>query len=144
MSGTTLVVGAAIVTGVMVTLQSQMLGVLEVRIGTLAAAAVTFFTGGVLGIALMGLLRPDLSAWREAPWWAWLGGVAGLVLLMGLSYAIPRIGITPTLSIVIATQLVVAVLLEQFGWLGAVERSLDATRVTGLALVVLGAWLVFR
>lgn len=144
MSGTTLVVGAAIVTGVMVTLQSQMLGVLEVRIGTLAAAAVTFFTGGVLGIALMGLLRPDLSAWREAPWWAWLGGVAGLVLLMGLSYAIPRIGITPTLSIVIATQLVVAVVLEQFGLLGAVERSLDATRVTGLALVVLGAWLVFR
>ncbi len=144
MSGVGLVVGVAIVTGVMVTLQSQMLGALDARLGTLAAGSLTFLSGGLVGLVLLVALRPDLSAWREVPWWAWLGGVAGLVLVSGLAFAVPRIGITPTLTIIIGAQLAVAVVLEQFGWLGAIQRSADPTRLAGLALVALGAWLVIR
>lgn len=145
MSGSAaLVVGVAVVAATTVTVQSQMLGVLEQRIGTLGAALAAMIVGGVVGVVLLALLRPDLSGWREAPWWAWLAGAAGFVVVFGISYAVPRIGITPTLSIVIATQLVVGVVLEQTGWLQADARPLDLLRVIGLVMVAGGAWLVVR
>jgi uncharacterized membrane protein YdcZ (DUF606 family) len=44
----------------------------------------------------------------------------------------------------VAGQLIVGVLIDQFGVLGTLVRPLDLIRVAGLALVLLGAWLVIR
>ena len=144
MNGPILAILAAVAAGVAVTLQAQMLGTLEQRIGPLAAAALTFASGGLVSLVILGIVRPDLSAWRAAPWWAWLGGTIGLGLIVGISFSIPRIGVTPTLSVVIASQVIVAVILEQTGWLDAATRTLDASRVGGLALLLIGSWLVIR
>lgn len=143
-SGATLVIGVAVVAAATTVIQSQMLGVLEQRIGAFGAALMALVIGGAVGIVLLVGLRPDLGRWREAPWWAWLAGVLGFVVVLGISYAVPRIGITPTLSIVIATQLVVGVLLEQTGWLEATAQPLDLLRVIGLVLLGTGAFLVVR
>lgn len=145
MSGaTSIVVAAAVVAGIMVTVQAQMIAALEVRLGSVPAVTLTFMTGGVLAAGLLAFLRPDVSAWRTVPWWAWLGGVAGLVLVFGLSYAVPRIGVTSTLTVIIAVQLAVALLFEHFGWLEAVQRPVDLWRLVGLVLLAIGAWLVVR
>ncbi len=144
MNGTTLAILAAIGAGVAVTLQAQMLGVLEQRIGPVAAATLTFASGGLVGLVILGVVRPDLSGWRTAPWWAWLGGTIGLGLIMGISFAIPRMGVTPTLTVVIASQVIVAAVLEQTGWLDSATRSLDAWRIGGLVLLLIGSWLVIR
>ena len=145
MSGSTaLVVAVAMIAATTVTIQSQMLGVLEQRIGALGTAIMALVIGGVVGIVLFLIVRPDLGAWREAPWWAWFAGAAGFVVVLGISFAVPRIGITPTLSVVIAVQLVVGVVLEQTGWLQSADRPLDVLRVLGLVMVAGGAWLVVR
>jgi transporter family-2 protein len=139
-----LVVGVAVVAAATTVIQSQMLGLLEQRIGALGAALTALVIGGLVGGVLLAVLRPDLGRWREAPWWAWLAGILGFIVVLGISYAVPRIGITPTLSIVIATQLVVGVLLEQTGWFEATARPLDLLRVVGLVLLGTGAFLVVR
>lgn len=145
MSGSAaLVGGVAVVAATTTIIQSQMLGVLEQRIGALGAAVMALVISGVVSLVLLVFLRPDLGRWREAPWWAWLAGVVGIVVVLGISYAVPRIGITSTLSIVIATQLIVSVVFEQTGWLEAAARPLDLLRVAGLVLVGTGAWLVVR
>ncbi len=145
MSGSaSLLVGVAVTVGAMIAVQSQMLGVLEQRLGALSAAVAALIIGGIVGALLLLVLRPDLSAWRAVPGWAWVAGAAGFVVVLGISYAVPRLGITPTLSIVIAAQLVVGVILEQTGWLEASARPLDLLRVVGLVLVGTGAWLVVR
>ena len=144
LSVTALFLCVAMIAATTVTIQSQMLGVLEQRIGALGTAIMALVIGGVVGIVLFLIVRPDLGAWREAPWWAWLAGAAGFVVVLGISFAVPRIGITPTLSVVIAVQLVVGVVLEQTGWLESADRPLDVLRVLGLVMVAGGAWLVVR
>ena len=128
----------------MVTVQAQMLGVLGERLGSLAAGAITFVGGGLVGLLVLAVVRPDLTGWRDVPWWAWLGGLAGMGIVTGLAFAVPRIGVTPALTIVIGAQLVVALVLEQYGWMGAAERPIDAFRVLGVALVAVGSWLAIR
>ncbi len=66
------------------------------------AAVAALIIGGLVGAVLLLVLRPDLSAWRAVPGWAWVAGAAGFVVVLGISYAVPRLGITPTLSIVTA------------------------------------------
>lgn len=144
MRGVAFVAAVAVGVGVAVTLQAQLLGVMEQRVGPIAAASLTFVVGGLAGMVVLAVARPDLSRWQQVPWWAWPAGIAGIALVAGLSYAMPRLGVTNTLSIVIAAQLAAAVLLERTGWLESVIRPFEPGRVLGLALVMVGAWLVVR
>ena len=143
-TGTTAAIGLAVLAGVLVTIQAQMLGALGDRLGSVASGALTFAVGGVVGLLVLVVVRPDLSQWREAPWWAWLGGVAGLGIVTSLAFAVPRVGTTPVLTIVIAAQLIAALVLEKRGWLGAAVRPVDLPRLAGVALVALGSWLAIR
>lgn len=142
-SGTLFAFTLASLAGLMVTIQAQMLGVLETRFGPYVAGAITFIGGGLVSLVVLGVIRPDFSEWRAVPWWAWLGGLAGLTVVTGIAFAIPRIGISPTLTIVIAAQLVVAVVLEHFGLLGAPKRPIDV-RVVGIVIVAIGSWITIR
>ena len=57
---------------------------------------------------------------------------------------IPRIGVAGSIITVVAGQLLVGTILDQFGWLGAMQRPLDATRLLGLAVVLIGVWLTVK
>ena len=57
---------------------------------------------------------------------------------------VPRVGASATIILVVAGQLVVGVLIDQFGLLDTLVRPLELLRVAGLALVLFGAWLVVR
>jgi bacterial/archaeal transporter family-2 protein len=67
-----------------------------------------------------------------------------LHVIGAVSAAMPRIGASATIILIVAGQLIVGVLIDQFGLLGTLVRPLDLFRVAGLALVLLGAWLVMR
>ncbi len=57
---------------------------------------------------------------------------------------IPRVGVAASIITVVAGQLLVGVLLDQFGLLGAALRPLDWTRSLGLAVVLVGVWLTVK
>jgi uncharacterized membrane protein YdcZ (DUF606 family) len=40
--------------------------------------------------------------------------------------------------------LLVGTILDSFGWLGAAEKTLDPTRLLGLAVVLVGVWLTVK
>ena len=76
-------------------------------------------------------------------WLTWTGGVLGAVSLIGLTYAVPRIGAAAVLVLVVAAQIVTALLVDRL-W---TPRGFSATftgagRVAG-ALLVLGGVAVF-
>jgi transporter family-2 protein len=85
-----------------------------------------------------------LNAWQSAPWYAFTAGALGLVIVGTFGYTVPRLGLTTALTVIVASQLVIAVLIDYFGLFGASVRTLDWPRITGLALLILGAWLVLR
>ena len=131
--------------GIAVGLQSPLASMMSQRLGTLESVFIVH-AGGAL-IALIPLLvygGGKLGQWRSVPWYALLAGVFGLVVIGAISYMIPRIGVAGSIITVVAGQLLVGTILDQFGWLGAMQRPLDATRLLGLVIVMLGVWLTVK
>ena len=131
--------------GIAVGLQSPLASMMSQRLGMLESVFIVH-AGGAL-IALIPLLiygGGKLGQWRSVPWYALLAGVFGLVVIGAISYMIPRIGVAGSIITVVAGQLLVGTILDQFGWLGAVQRPLDATRLLGLAVVLIGVWLAVK
>jgi len=135
----------ALVVGVSIAVQGAINGALTGKIGLPATifvnAAIT-----CLGALLwwLGAGRPALFARRaDVPPWLWLGGVFGLVIIGGAAYAFPRLGAGATLALIVVAQLVVGLALDRLGWSGR-ELPINASRLAGVAMLAVGAWLVVR
>ncbi len=128
--------------GVAVGIQSPLSSMISQRLGVLESIFIIHIGGAIF--ALIPLLiygGGKLSEWRSVPWYALVAGGFGLVVIFAMTYMIPRVGVATALIILLAGQLLIGTVLDYFGWLGAAQKSLDFTRLLGLAAVLLGAWL---
>jgi bacterial/archaeal transporter family-2 protein len=131
--------------GVAVGLQSPMASMITQRLGMFESVFIVH-VGGAL-FALLPLLfygGGRLAQWRSIPWYALVAGIFGLIVIGAISYMIPRIGVAGAITTIVAGQLLVSTILDQFGWLGTMARPMDPTRAIGLAVVLLGVWLTVK
>lgn len=138
------VIAIAIAAGLAVALQAQFMGTLERAVGTASGVFITYGVGSLVALAIWLSRGASLEGARRIPWYAWSAGALGLVIVGGIGYAAPRIGLSRTLIITVAAQIVAALLIDHFGLLGATQRTLDAGRLLGVVLTVAGVWLVVR
>jgi transporter family-2 protein len=131
--------------GIAVGVQSPLASLISQRLGLLESIFILHL-GGMLCAAIPLLLigGGNLMAWQRVPWYALGAGALGLLIVGAVSVTIPRVGASATTVLVLAGQLIVGVLIDRFGLLDTLARPLDLPRVAGLALVLLGAWLVVR
>ena len=138
------VVLVGILGGLAAAVQSQFLGVMEERVGTLTSTFITYGGGGLaIGLLMLTLRGGRLSEIREIPWWALTAGLMGLAVVASLGINISRLGLGAGLTLFTGSTLVLGALIEHFGFFGG-ARSIDAPRVLGITLVILGTWLVVR
>jgi bacterial/archaeal transporter family-2 protein len=131
--------------GVAVGLQSPLASMISQRLGILESVFIVHLGGALVAlIPLLFYSGGKLSQWRSVPWYALAAGVFGLVVIGAISYMIPRVGVAASITAIVAGQLLVGTILDHFGLLGAVERSLDPTRLLGLAVVLAGVWLTVK
>jgi transporter family-2 protein len=145
MQSLVLVILLALLGGIAVGIQSPLASLMSQRLGLLESIFIINLGGALCaGVPLILMGGGQLSAWQRIPWYAMGAGVFGLVVIGAVSAAIPRVGASATIILIVAGQLVVGVLIDQFGVFDTLVRPLDLLRVAGLALVLLGAWLVIR
>jgi bacterial/archaeal transporter family-2 protein len=140
-----LIIAIGLIGGIAVGLQSPMASMITQRLGIFESVFIIHIGGAI--IALLPLLvygGGKLTQWRSVPWYVLGAGLFGLVVIGAISYMIPRVGVAASITTIVAGQLLVGTMLDHFGWLGALERSLDATRAFGLAVVLVGVWLTVR
>jgi transporter family-2 protein len=140
-----LIILIGLIGGIAVGLQSPLASMLSQRLGLFESVFIVH-VGGAL-VALIPLLiygGGKLSQWRSVPWYALGAGLFGLIVIASISYMIPRVGIAAATTTIVAGQLVIGTLLDHYGLLGAAGRSLDPTRILGLATVMLGVWLTVK
>ena len=109
------------------------------------ASLVSFAVGTLVLLAYSAALRPQLpalSALAEAPWWVWVGGLLGGVFVTAAATLAPRLGAATFISVTIAGQVLVSILLDHFGVVGFAERPLTPLRLLGALLLVAGVLLV--
>lgn len=113
----------------------------------LYAALISFMVGtiGLLTIALA--CRTDFSAIRqgaELHWSIWGAGLLGACYVTATIILTPRLGTALTFSLVIAGQLVIAVIMDHFGAFGVPVQSVNLPRLVGIILISAGVLLIRR
>jgi transporter family-2 protein len=139
---------AAVLVGVLVSLQPLLNGVLGRSIGSpYAAAAISIFVAAFGAIAMLGVVdRGEITraTLMAVPWWVYLAGFIGTVFVVGSVVIAPVTGALALFVCIVAGQLIGAALADHFGLLGLALRPVSPVRLLGLALVVGGAVLVHR
>jgi transporter family-2 protein len=137
----------ALIAGVAMAVQSATNGFLGRTSGSGLLASLISFGVGLLALGAATLiLRPSTqSGWiAAAPWWAWLGGLYGAVIVFAGAWATPRLGAGTALVVTVAALVAVGVLLDHFGALGLRIRPVSGLRAAGVLMVVAGALMVQR
>ena len=144
MSVTGLIV-LAVIGGIAVTIQGQFMGLMDKNIGTLESVFITYSSGGILAaVAMIASRGGNLKAVQAVPWYALSAGLMGLVIVGTIGYTVPRLGLSKAFTIIVASQFLVAALLDHYGLLGAAVRPMDLSRLAGMALLVVGVWLIVK
>ncbi len=132
--------------GIAVSLQGQFMGLMDQRLGTKASVFITYASGGLL-VTLAVLLSGgcNLKGWQNVPLVCTFStGLLGVFIVGTVSYTVPRLGLTAAFTILVASQFIIAALLDHFGLLGGAARPLDLSRLLGIGILILGVWLIMR
>ena len=104
-------------------------------VGTLVLAAL---------VAIMGDLGSVGQA-RHAPWWSVVGGgLLGAAFVSTAAITVRTLGVGALTAIIVAAQLTVAVIADQFALAGVEQRSITLSRLAGIALLLAGTYLIVR
>lgn len=120
---------------------------LATGVGSAVNAAFVSFAVGTVAlavIALIGQTRPDWTVTRGLPWYAWIGGLYGVVFVIAATWGVPRLGVAMTIILMVAGQLSISLILDHFGAFGAPRQPVNLGRIAGVALVLAGVLLVRR
>ena len=93
---------------------------------------------------LQGNPVPQFADGVSAPWWVWLGGAMGVCFVLGNILLFPRLGAVQTVVLPILGQVVMGLLVDRFGLLGAPAMPVSWMRVLGAAVVFAGIVVVLR
>ena len=89
----------------------------------------------VSALALLGIVR-------GLEWYYMLGGLAGTMIVATVALTGPRIGIGTTSAVLVAGQMLGAIVYDHLGLLGQAKDPIDAAKVAGGLLIVGGVVLV--
>lgn len=71
-------------------------------------------------------------------------GAMGACLVFAIGWLIPQVGAGPFFVILLTGQIISAMVISHFGWLGSPLNPLDVAKLTGAALMIVGAYLTTR
>ncbi|MBX3702599.1 MAG: DMT family transporter [Steroidobacteraceae bacterium] len=113
----------------------------------LAASFINFAIGTVALLVLLFAVRGGLPALAQAPaapWWAWGAGLLGALYVASSTVLGPLVGGAAFLALLVAGQMIAALVIDHYGVLSFPVRPIDAWRIGGALLVVAGVFLLSR
>ncbi|MEP6896139.1 MAG: DMT family transporter [Chloroflexota bacterium] len=144
MNAVLLIILIGLAGGVAVGLQSPMASMITQRLGIFESVFIVHIGGALIALMPLLIYGSKLAEWRSVPWYTLGAGIFGLIVIAAISYIIPRVGVAASITTVVAGQLLVGTILDHFGLLGAAVKPLDATRILGLGVVLVGVWLTVK
>lgn len=131
------------VLALMIGLNSQ----LYAYVSPLLASWIAHGTGAIAALALMLVMtrrrRKRAATKTSIPWWAYLGGVSGaLLVVLAVITVNGFLGITGTLVLSIVGQVVFGLFNDQFGWFGLEKHPVTRARLFSVLPIVVGSLLI--
>lgn len=136
----------ALLSGVMMAFQ----GTINSALGRHSGLWETSFFVHIIGAAILlaGLFIKvgfrNIENALKAPWYLFLGGPLGVLIIYGVAYSIPKIGAAPTTTWIIIGQVLSACMIDHFGLFGLKTVDFGIIRIAGIALLAIGGWLILK
>ena len=133
----------AISGGFFLTLQSVANARISSQIGTWQAATLTQFTGFVVALIVMLVLRDRtyVEMRHVKPLYLSGGAFAAIILFSNMT-AVHKLGVTMTISLFLIAQLALALVIDWRGWFGMVRRKLNGAQLIGVFMMIAGVILL--
>ena len=138
----------AILSGLAIGLQVTLNGLASRLIGARNTGLLVNASGGLIALVLilaLALTRQGI-AWPQITRSTWtqvgVAGLLGIGIIMGIAFALPRVGVAAGLASVLLGQLAFAIVIDTLGWGGGTPIPLTLSRLAGLLLVLIGAWVL--
>ena len=116
----------------------------------LLAALISFFSGSAALILILLIFTPGVPSlptglsYGKIPPQLFIGGVLGAVFVTTVLVLVPRIGVANVIAATIVGQLIMSVIVDHWGVLGAPQSSVSVTKVAGCLLLICGMLLIQR
>ncbi|MBS2213675.1 DMT family transporter [Carboxylicivirga mesophila] len=142
LTGIALLIGGLL--AVQGSINSQLGGLLK---NPLQAAFVNFFVGTIILLAINVFAKTDLPAKetiKAIPLYLFIGGVMGAVYVSSAIILIPKIGVATMLGASIGGQMIVASIIDHYGFFNITVHAISPGRIAGIILLIIGVFLIQR
>ena len=131
--------------GAVLCAQSAINGRLGAEVGVLESAWLTFTLGTLLSFLVAFFFEPQhVQTLFDVPRWQVTGAFFGVIYMLVIVFAMPRVGTAAATVSVISGQLLMSVLIDNFGWFGNAVIVLGPRRMAALALLAVALVLIYR
>jgi len=135
----------AFVSGAFLPIQAGLNSRLGKSIESPVYASLISFMVGVFALLIYIMITRQHVSWvgiKAVPAYAWLGGVLGAFYVTAIILAFPKIGPALTFGLVVAGQMIMAMLLDHFNVLVAQQHVINIWRVLGVFLIIVGVIII--
>lgn len=137
----------AAIAGVAMAVQGSINSALGKVIGLWEATFIVHVVGLLLVTVLLfvvGIGDGSLGEILQAPWYSYLGGILGVLIVYGVVRSIPKVGVAPATTAIILGQIFTASLVDHFGLFGMNKIPFSFCQLLGSLLMAGGAWLILK
>lgn len=132
------------VAGFEIPVMAALNGGLGAKLGSSAlATSILFIVGAVVSLTYLfssgGIPKSPFE--HSIPIVFYMGGLFVVFYILSITWVIPRFGVANAISLVLLGQLLSMTVISHFGLLGALQNSISAQRVGGLAFMIVGVFL---
>jgi transporter family-2 protein len=80
----------------------------------------------------------------KAPWYSYLGGILGVLIIYSVVLSIPKVGVAPATTAIVLGQVLTAGLVDHLGLFGMNKIPFSPYNLMGTLLMAGGAWLILK
>jgi transporter family-2 protein len=139
----------AVIAGACIAIQAGVNSQLKQAVGNPFLASLISFAVGALVLFVYSLFTGNLifsdpAGIRNISLWKWSGGVLGAVYVTAVIISAPKIGAANMIGLIVAGQMLLAVILDNFGFIGFPVHGFNLMRLLGVVSITIGVFLIQR
>jgi transporter family-2 protein len=111
------------------------------------ASLISFLVGTLallVFVLTVGTPTPSFSTLGQIPWWKWTGGLIGACYVTVVIMIAPRIGAANMIALIVAAQMISAVIFDHFGLLAFPVHPVSLYRVLGAVMIIAGVYMILK
>lgn len=127
----------ALTSGFLFGIQASINGALGKRIGIYETALLSsLLTSTILLIITVVFGKGNFWVVFEVPRWQVIGGFLGAFILMTMTIAVPHIGVASTVFFIILGQMIISIIIDNFGFFNVPVIRFNTYRFLGILLMI--------